>query len=201
MFENIEVDLIIYIRLYIGFDIWLIFCFARNRFARLLSDGTCRMNCTVFFITLSLGFLSVTGIFFLWMSRQWLQFDVWVESRCTITDIREIDFQFFDETSAIDLSCSKSVMRIIVMECDDVCGSLGTILRSSHDVQVFCGDVKCVCILCVCVCLKFIIRMTYCLFSYCVTYFFRSFPLAFSQAGNHHTFHRILPPDLPHLRQ
>lgn len=120
-------------------------------------------------------------------------------SGCVAPDIREGKFQYFDKISAIDLSCNEFISRISITECDDVCGSLQRILRSSHDVQVFCGDVKCVCILYICVyCSSYDI---FYIFSLCNSYFFRSVPLTLPQAENLPTFHRSLPPHLPHLRQ
>uniref|UniRef100_A0A8W8P234 Uncharacterized protein n=1 Tax=Magallana gigas TaxID=29159 RepID=A0A8W8P234_MAGGI len=64
-------------------------------------------------------------------------------SGCVAPTIREIAFQFFDASSAIDLSCSNSVDRIFIAECDNVCTNLGRILRSSHVLEVFCADLKC----------------------------------------------------------
>lgn len=83
-------------------------------------------------------------------------------SGCVAPSIREVVFQFFDASSAVDLSCSNSVRRIFIAECDDVCTNLERILRSSHVVQVFCGDLKCVCISLLYLCILFIVWYSTC---------------------------------------
>lgn len=110
---------------------------------------------TTFFATL----LALSFGFYYRMECDWSSGALY--SGCVAPTIREIAFQFFDASSAIDLSCSNSVDRIFIAECDNVCTNLGRILRSSHVLEVFCADLKCVCnffLLCLCI---FINRMTF----------------------------------------
>lgn len=108
---------------------------------------------TTFFATLlalSFGFYSVNTLNFYQCSDNDYRMECdWssgaLYSGCVAPTIREIAFQFFDASSAIDLSCSNSVDRIFIAECDNVCTNLGRILRSSHVLEVFCADLKCVC--------------------------------------------------------
>lgn len=124
---------------------------------------------TTFFATLlalSFGFYSVNTLNFYQCSDNDYRMECdWssgaLYSGCVAPTIREIAFQFFDASSAIDLSCSNSVDRIFIAECDNVCTNLGRILRSSHVLEMFCADLKCVCnffLLCLCI---FINRMTF----------------------------------------
>lgn len=87
-----------------------------------------------------------------------------------------------DKTSAIDLSCSDSIRWISITDCNDVYRNLQRILTSSHVVQVFCGDLKCVFI--------FFYICVYCssydifyMCSFCNCYFFKSFPLGLPTSG------------------